>query len=86
MTNKEKAALLAAGETILAGYETGMDAAIKRENFDLAWGYLFQYDGAAYVLKDLGLLSFEEYSARHRDLLDRFYAARDLGYCPKESV
>lgn len=86
MSDQERTELLAVGEISLAGYETGMDAAIKRKNFDMAWCYLLQYNGAAYVLKDLGLLSFEEYSARQRDLLDRFYAARDPGYCPKESV
>lgn len=86
MSNQESAELLAVGEMSLADYETGMDAAIKRKNFDLAWCYLLQYDGAAYMLKDLGLLSFEEYSARCMNLLDRFYAARDPGYCPKESV
>lgn len=86
MTNKEKAALLAAGMSGLAFYETGLDKALNDKKFDLAWDYQCQYNGAAHMLNDLGLWSYEECSARSAALLNRYLAARVPGYHPKEDA
>ena len=57
MNKKEKAALLAKGEERLAFFENGMDRAIQSKDVSLAWSYQWQYDGAAYMLEALELLS-----------------------------
>lgn len=84
MTNEEKAALLAAGVRSLAYYETGMDEALNDKNFDFAWAYKCKYSGAANMLKELGLWSYAEYSARCMALFNRFMAAKNPGYRPPE--
>lgn len=76
MTNKEKAALLAAGETELGSLEKGMEDSLRKENFDLAWSYQCQYSGAAYMLRALGLINCEDYLVRSRAVFDRFLAAK----------
>lgn len=76
MTNKEKAALLAAGEESLSFYEKGLDVNLQKENYPLAWDYRCMYEGAAYMLKSLGLISIEDYHARSETAFDRYLNAR----------
>ncbi len=79
MNKKEKSALLAKGEERLAFFENGMDIAIQSKDVSLAWSYQRQYDGAAYMLEALELLSYAEYSARSGAVFERLLAA----ICPE---
>lgn len=72
MTEKEKAELLAAGKECLAFYEASMEKYMKLKKFPLAFDYERQHDGAARMMLSLGLLDYEEYSARSNALFAHF--------------
>lgn len=86
MTSKEKAALLEAGEKRLAFFERGMEKSIRDKDLDLARRYRCQYDGAAYMLEALGLLSYEEYNVRYKVILSRYLETAYPEPMPKEVV
>lgn len=86
MTTEEKTALLAVGEEDLGVLEKCMEEALRKENFDLAWTYHCQYAGAAFMLRGLGLISYEDYCARVDPSFNRFLAAKFPAVSKEEAV
>lgn len=86
MSDQEKAALLAAGEKCLTFLEKGMNEAAQGKDGTLARCYQLKYDGAAYMLEALCLISHEEYRARHRAVFARYLEALFPESNPKEAA
>lgn len=86
MNEQEKAALLATGEKKLTFIENCMDESLQEKNFSLALRYDCQYDGAACMLKELGLISYEDFRTRSRQVYDRYLAAKYPEMLQKEDA
>ena len=86
MSDQEKAALLAAGEKRLAFLGRAMEEAIRDKDLSLARVYRCKYDGAAYMLGALGLLSHEECETRSSAMFARFMVAAFPEPDPKEAI
>lgn len=58
----------------------------QEKDVTLASMYRLKYDGAAYMLEALGLISYEEYRARHKAAFTRYLAEVYPESNPKEAV
>lgn len=76
MTNQEKSELPVCAKRKLLFFERGMDEAIHKENFPLAWNYYNMYYGAVFVLKEMGFLSYDEAHDHADTLFNRCLAAQ----------
>lgn len=86
MSDQERAALLAAGEKCLAFLEESMSESAQEKDDIFARRYQLKYEGAAYMLEALGLISHEEYRARQRAAFARYLAALYPRSNPKEAA
>lgn len=86
MSDQERAELLAAGEKRLAFFEQSMIESAQEKDVTLARCYHLKYDGAAYMLEALGLISHEEYRARQRAAFARYLAEVYPESNPKEDA
>lgn len=86
MSDQERTALLAAGEKRLTFWGKAMEESIRDNDLSLARVYRCKYDGAAYMLGALGLLSHEECETRSSAMFARFMETAFPELIPKEDI
>lgn len=85
MTRTDRSVLAAEGRCCLAMLASRFEESLLRADLGAADYRRAMYDGAAYALNELGLITYAEYSDRTADLFVQAMAARFGEMCRKEA-